>query len=161
MVYTDSQHIVAFLQVRGHVVKKRYIAVGAPAKQMPVQVNLAPVIYPFEIDIMTRCVVFNPEVFAIPAYPTRQVPGATGQCGRQLPLYGPIVWQRKLPPFAVVIVSPDNSRVVRQPEQPSVIELCGIAKCHLRLYRSNGQHCQQEDKSSPVIFKIHFHIDFL
>ena len=59
------------------------------------------------------------------------------------------------------ITSPDNSRVVRQPEQPSVIEFCGIAKCHLRLYRSNDQHCQQKDKSSPVILKIHFHIDFL
>ena len=85
MVYTDSQHIVAFLQVRGHVVKKRYIAVGAPAKQMPVQVNLAPVIYPFEIDIMTCCVVFNPEVFAIPAYPTGRYPVQLASVGDNCP----------------------------------------------------------------------------
>ena len=155
MVYTDSQHIVAFLQVRGHVVKKRYIAVGAPAKQMPVQVNLAPVIYPFEIDIMTCCVVFNLKCLRYQlSHPAGT--GATGQCGRQLPLYGPIVWQRKLPPFAVVIVSPDNSRVVRQPEQPSVIEFCGIAKCHLRLYRSNDQHCQQKIRAVLLFLKYIF-----
>ena len=156
MVYTDSQHIVAFLQVRGscrkETIHSRWGACQADARSGKPRSGYIP----FEIDIMTCCVVFNPEVFAIPAYPTRQVPGATGQCGRQLPLYGPIVWQRKLPPFAVVIVSPDNSRVVRQPEQPSVIEFCGIAKCHLRFIGATTSIASKKIRAVLLFLKYIF-----
>ena len=143
VVHPYGKHIVAFLQVGRQVVEERDVAVRAFAQQVAVEVHLAAVVDAFEVDVVAGCLVCHTEVLPVPGDAAGQVAGAACQVGGEVSLDRPVVWQGELPPVLVIEGGERHQRVVGEPEQPAVVEACGVAERHLCRKAERAAHAEE------------------
>ena len=168
VIHPHGQHIVARLQVGGHVVEERNVAIGAAAEQMSVQIDLTAVVNPFEIDVVACGGVRHGKVLAVPGDPAGQVTRAAGQRRRQRRLDRPVVRQRQTAPAAVVESRHAGRRIVTQAEKPVIHTFFGSSERDLCPHRNctgeKGEKagCQQPAQKPSVLHckAFVFHVFF-
>ena len=129
-----GQHIVAVLEVRRHIVHEGYVAVGAFAEQVAVEVNFAAVICAFKVDIVLVGTFWLGKVLAVPAYSAGQIACGTGKRGRRRCLDAPVVGQVESAPFGVVISRRGSRGVGFEGKAPVIVEFLGLPERYLCLH---------------------------
>ena len=122
-----------------------YVSVGPFAQQVSVEIDFAAVVHAFEIDVVACGATVHAEVLPVPTYASGQVSCATGQRGRQLSFYGPVVRKVQLPPLAIVIVAVYCGRVIGQPEEPALVEFLRLSERGLCMGGLKAAYGQQNE----------------
>ena len=151
-----GEHVVALIKIRCHVVKERDVSVGALPEQVPVEVDAAPVVDAFEIDVVACRGVVDREVLAVPSDASGEVSRAAGQRRRQGLFDRPVVGQSYACPAAVVVCRMQGRGVVSEPEQPLFAALFGMSEAYLRLCgRRSVQQPPHAGRQEPDVFCFH------
>ena len=145
VVDTHAEHVLALLEIRGQLIHKGDVAVGAPAQQMAVQVHLAAVVNSFEIYEVLLGAIIDSKVLAVPAYASGKISGAAGKIRTHQTFDGPVVGQVDTSPAGVVIVCKRHFGRVGEAEFPAGIELGPFSKA-LTEGRSAKKQGKQTDQ---------------